>query len=568
VISRILRIAGAGLLAMAAVAQQKNAPATPVAEKWKISGVVVDAATNTPLARVQVTITPAGKQNASRSMAVEGDGRFLFDNLDPGKYSLTAERKGYLREGFDQHGQYSTSIAVGPKLKSEDLLFRLHREATISGAVTDDQNEAVRRAEVMLLEEATYNGRAILRGRANTSDEGVYHFNHLSPGKYFVAVSSEPWYAQRPVPSPRTYLKTVVDSSVREITDQQSPAANQEENPPPEQPSSSPLDVAYPITFYPAATEFDSATPIVLSSGDKFTADLNLRAVPALHLRVTNPVPNQSTNITVEARPVDQFTIGVHSTSMPLGGGVTEVNGLAPGNYILRVNSYDGKNWSSSSKEVSISADARVSTDEKDVHIPVSGVVKLEPGANLSGQTNIWLVDKASGTRHWGQVSAKNEFEIERGVPAGRYQVQVSTTGLFFKSLAATGGRVTGHTVEIGSGTAVKLTLVLSPGLAQVDGVALKDDSPAAGVLVLMIPEDAAGNPQLFRLDQSDSDGTFTIASAVPGKYTVVAIENGWNLQWINPKVIKPYLAQGVPIQVEPKGKYEIKVKVQTTGSK
>ncbi|HEV2991707.1 MAG TPA: carboxypeptidase-like regulatory domain-containing protein [Candidatus Angelobacter sp.] len=564
-IARSFRIAGIGLLAIAALAQQKTAPVIQ-AEKWKISGVVVDATSGTPLAQALVAITPAGKQNESRTKVVDEDGRFVFDNLDAGKYSLLAERKGYLREAFDQHGQYSTSIVVGPKLKSEDLLFRLHRDASISGAITDDQNEPVRRADVMLFEEATYNGRTNLRARANSNDEGVYRFTHLSPGKYFVAVSSEPWYAVRPDVRPFRVANPRIEG--QPITDQQSSVTSQEENPSSEQPSSSPLDVAYPITFYSAATEFEAATPIMLATGEKFTADLNLHAVPALHLRVTSSTPNQNPNIAVEARPVGQFTIGVRARSMPIGGGVTEVSGVAPGNYILRVNSYDGKNWSSSSKEVSISADARVSTDEKDAHIPVSGVVKLEQGGSLSGQTNIWLVDKSSGTRYWGQVSNKNEFEVERGVPAGRYQVQVSTTGLYFKDLGATGGRVTGHTVEIGSGAAVKLTVVLSPGLAQVDGIALKDDTPAAGVLVLMVPEEAAANPQLFRLDQSDSDGTFSIASAVPGKYTLVAIENGWSLQWINPKIIKPYLAQGVPIQVEPKGKYEIKVKVQTTRSK
>ena len=53
------------------------------------------------------------------------------------------------------------------------------------------------------------------------------------------------------------------------------------------------------------------------------------------------------------------------------------------------------------------------------------------------------------------------------------------------------------------------------------------------------------------------------MASVVPGKYTALALENGWKLQWTNREVLKPYLPQGVPIQVEPKGKYDIKLKVQ-----
>jgi hypothetical protein len=403
-----------------------------------------------------------------------------------------------------------------------------------------------------------------LRARANTNDEGVYHFSHLSPGKYFVAASSEPWYAQHPLAAQRrSYARTITNSSQGETNGEGKSATGQEEDGSPEPQPSSPLDVAYPITFYPAATEFEAAAPIVLSAGEKFTADLNLHAVPALHVRIASSVPVQNGNVQVEARLTGELSMPVHSQSVSIEGKFTEVSGLVPGHYLLRLNSYDGKSWSRSSKEVSISGDARVSTDEKDGYVPVSGVVKLEPGGNLSGQTNVFLFDKLSGARFWGQVSAKNEFEIERGVPPGRYQVLVSTTGFYFKTVAATPGHVTGHIVEIGSGAAVKLTVVLSEGLGRVEGVALKDETPAAGVMVLLVPKDPAAPPQLFHLDQSDSDGTFTMASVVPGKYTAIALENGWNLQWANREALKPYLPQGVPIQVEPKGKYDIKLKVQ-----
>ena len=49
----------------------------------------------------------------------------------------------------------------------------------------------------------------------------------------------------------------------------------------------------------------------------------------------------------------------------------------------------------------------------------------------------------------------------------------------------------------------------------------------------------------------------------VPGKYTVLAIADGWELNYRSPDVLKPYLSQGTPIQVQAKGKYDVKVKVQ-----
>ena len=52
--------------------------------------------------------------------------------------------------------------------------------------------------------------------------------------------------------------------------------------------------------------------------------------------------------------------------------------------------------------------------------------------------------------------------------------------------------------------------------------------------------------------NQSDSDGTFNFSRVPPGDYTIVAIENGWKLDWAKPNTMKPYLARGEQVRVEP----------------
>jgi hypothetical protein len=49
----------------------------------------------------------------------------------------------------------------------------------------------------------------------------------------------------------------------------------------------------------------------------------------------------------------------------------------------------------------------------------------------------------------------------------------------------------------------------------------------------------------------------------VPGKYTLLAIVDGWDVEWTVPKQMKPYLEKGQIVQVEPDGKYNVKVSVQ-----
>jgi hypothetical protein len=79
----------------------------------------------------------------------------------------------------------------------------------------------------------------------------------------------------------------------------------------------------------------------------------------------------------------------------------------------------------------------------------------------------------------------------------------------------------------------------------------------------VLVPQDPANNTPLFRRDQSDSDGTFTLSSVLPGQYTVIAIANGWDLEWGNPAVLQPFLKKGETVKVPAEGKLNVKVSVQ-----
>ncbi len=186
-------------------------------------------------------------------MVTGPDGRFLFKGVDRGKYSLTAQGRGFSLQAYQQHGQYSTAIAVGPGLDSENLIFRLLPDASISGMVLDEENEPVRSGEVLLFTRTAAGGpnKAVLQSRTGLDEQGRYHFGHLQPGSYVVAVIAQPWYAQDP-PGNSTNERLSVDA------DQVSnPEAT---NVAPDAPEPTPLDVTYRITYYADATDPDNAT--------------------------------------------------------------------------------------------------------------------------------------------------------------------------------------------------------------------------------------------------------------------------------------------------------------------
>src|SRR6202008_4829210 len=95
---------------------------------YRISGVVIDAATRAPVAHAELAISASGEQTKTTSGE---DGRFVFPVVEPGKYPLFAGAQGYVRKGYNQHGPSLTSVAVGSRLNSEHIILRLHRKAVI-----------------------------------------------------------------------------------------------------------------------------------------------------------------------------------------------------------------------------------------------------------------------------------------------------------------------------------------------------------------------------------------------------------------------------------------------------
>ena len=83
--------------------------------------------------------------------------------------------------------------------------------------------------------------------------------------------------------------------------------------------------------------------------------------------------------------------------------------------------------------------------------------------------------------------------------------------------------------------------------------------------MVLLAPEDPKNNEILFRRDQSDSDGTFDLANVFPGRYRLLAIENGWELEWANPAVLQAFLAKSVPLEVKSGDHLKQTVEVQSS---
>jgi hypothetical protein len=206
-----------------------------------------------------------------------------------------------------------------------------------------------------------------------------------------------------------------------------------------------------------------------------------------------------------------------------------------------------------------------ISASETRASATVSGVVKFDENLPRRSSVTLRLSSRSANEEFVMQADENGEFSLKDGsLPPDTYDLLVGQpAAAAVKTLSATGAKVNGRSLEIGEGQDVKLSVVLSRGTGQISGVAAKDGKPIDGVMVVLVPEIPEHNLMLFRRDQSDSDGSFNLNVVVPGNYSVVAIEDAWELDWFQPGVIKKYLAGGEAVHVQANSRLEVKVKVQ-----
>lgn len=499
--------------------------------KFRVSGKVVNAVNGHPLANVEVWLGNADQfETTQQKLLTREDGAFAFTVADPGKYTISAQANGFRRQGFEQHGMYSSAIVVKADLNTENIVFRLRPDARLTGTVEDDDHEPIGGATVYLFRTDTSFGltQTSLEGQTSSDDRGRYRFAHLEPGVYYLAVSASPWFSE---------LLQQADVAGASVPSQK-----------PE------FDIAYPTTFYPGVTDVASASQIALNEGEDSTADFTLSPVPALRVTVdyANATGQKPTNVQLQQR---FFNTEINAAGLRQFSedDSFEIRGAAPGRYALELNSVGASNIQSErSTLINLTEDAEVDPESASLVTPIHGVVRMPGGLKQKQQGYVRLWNSRTGEVLESTISDKGEinFATEFLIP-GTYSVY-AMNGLnsIVSSLKATGAQVAGQTVQITSGRRVELEIQMASTLSKITGMVRRDEKPVVGAMILLVPEDAEINLPKFRRDQSDSDGTFTLQDVLPGRYSVMAIEDGWDLEWANLTLLKKRLEHAKKIEI------------------
>jgi protocatechuate 3,4-dioxygenase beta subunit len=315
-----------------AVAQTRPASAQRGASVGSamVAGVVTTGPAKKPLARAIVSIAGTDILGIRQTVSDDG-GRFVFEGLAPGRFTLTAEKPGYLKTylGSSQPGRPpATPIAVINGQRLTDITIDVPRGGVIAGVVRDENGAPMASAQVSA-QLMTYSmgvrkflNATVSPGWVVTNDRGEYRLWGLPPGEYAVRAG------------PNGFGSSI-------LTDAEFKAAETQVQtgriPPP---GSVPIrQLQRGGVFYPGVSDIVTAQTIALGlSEERSGVDIVSAPVPSFNIEYTGIGPG--------GRPIQRAVVGIASVSQQslftsLGGVLFDANGrgtirgVPPGRYLL-----------------------------------------------------------------------------------------------------------------------------------------------------------------------------------------------------------------------------------------
>jgi protocatechuate 3,4-dioxygenase beta subunit len=495
-----------------------------------IGGTVVSANTGQPLKKAVVVLDPMdprGDASSQHSLTATTDaaGHFSIDHIPPGRYDLEVDRTDYLEShyGQDQPDKPGATLSLAPGQKMMDLLFRLNRMGIITGRVLDEDGDPVRRANVMVLSHTTVHGKPKIESSASdsTNDLGEYRLVDLEPGNYSILATPPPTNSERGLSQPSN---------------------------------------VYLPTYYPSTTESVRASTIEVKSGDEISGiDFVFQPKPPIrtykiHGHVSNSMtdyPDANISVTLfPRRNAEMSFIAELRQALPdAKTGDFEFKDVVPGEYVATAISFDGSKFRRARQNVDV-----VATDVDSVSliltrgIDIAGRMTLEgkSAASLSDVT-IWLFsaeEMSFGGQRDAKVQPDGSFALKE-IGDGSYELMVRSKcqECYVKSATANDVDVLADGIQITSGAGpAPLAVVYSSNTGTVSGaVTAKDDLPAPGAMVVLIPDATSHlKPNQYKTSTTDQYGRFEIRGVPPGHYNAFAWEKVSDDAYGDPEFLKP----------------------------
>lgn len=552
-VMRRAALAPAFLLVMSAfVPGQQTVEASP--DRAVIEGSVINAQNGRGVPRANVVLRNVRKPAWAKSVRCDGVGHFVFKDLDPGVYRLSADRQSFFSDV--RHAAFQTRIEVAAGDHRADLVVRLMPTAVVTGQVVDENSDAMQHVQVKLLARNYRQGRMVLdtEGLGLTDDQGIYRIYDVRPGNYYILAEITPELQAKG-------LQVIATTGIVGLLE----AAGTGEAPPER-------DIAFTPLFFPGTSNFLEAQALPVAPGDALHASFIFTTMPSVSIKgkVTNGLTGApALNPSVSASWSEYLEGYARDVRISPKDGTFEVRGLAPGLYTLRASfGVDDSNYTA---QQTVIVGPHGTDNVLLVALPdseVAGSVRLDdppPTGNPLIRFAVEFQDKETAARSNASAAPPGLQFLAKMHPGDHYLV--SARGLpqdyYLKAV-----RVSGHEVErnnvVVSDRHGAMELELSPNGAHIDGLVFDEqDQPVSGAVVLVPEEAKRGFIDLFRKTGANSKGAFTLRGVPPGSYKLLAFDDvDLDELMAHPELVKQFGDKGETVIVAEKGGYSVPLKI------
>lgn len=500
-----------------------------------MQGRVVNSENGQPIRAALVQLV--GSQ--TRAALTSTDGSFRFEGLADGDVLLMVRKPGYFSpQEYRPQSVGPQQVHLSPDLPPIEL--KLYPEAVIFGRVTNENGRPLEGMGVELRRMGTKRTANVSGGlpSAITNENGEYRIAELRGGSYLISVS------------PQANIEPI-SSFFRASTKR----------------------TGYPTYFYPSVTDGALATPVHLTPGKQFQADIRMARQPLYRITGSVTGARGETQIIV-------FAIGQHSLK-PAAGSVLPpglanfvLEGVPPGSYLLGAvqpaqNGESGEKLGVIGIEVTQDVEAALIALSEDQMVPVrfryeyakSGdVAAAGIGASLTlMRTDLPLAYGVKVATLTAKPEAPEEgYGVKIGQGTYRLNLVQQTNRCVASVTSGTTDLLKEDLVVPAGGAIEPIEVVVRDDCARVGGTVTKDSRPVTG-RVLLLPEEAVRRGVAT---VANSDGLFQIFGLVPGKYLAVALEDGDDLEPDDPDTLTRVKSLATAVELEPSGSASLKLEL------
>jgi len=584
-------------------------PAQQQAPKARIEGIVLRSGTGEAVTRARVTLTlnspprgatspatpnpatppPAGArggvvpQKTIAPVVTDDQGKFAFQDLDEGSYTLQILANGYVSLNYGQRyaGGPGTAIPLKAGQDLKDLAVNLTPAGNISGRIRDRSDQPLVDVPLQLLRysydaqgQRTYQTVSTAR----TNDHGDYRMYWITPGRYYLMAGS-------------------TGTSASPILAMMAAMAGGSSN-------SNEVPVTMGYAFYPGVSDIGNARPIDLQPGAEL-GPINItltRKPPTFRIRGrvidsrTGRPPAKASVAAIVRTPglalsgaLDEITMGIPNSNFNPATGSLEIRGVLPGNYVV-IASLQDPSVGPAPGVGGLPQPAGVSNGMTTVTVSdsdVDGVViTVVPAATLPGRLRVdgqqqlpvtmdrmrlqlVLLNPTApprpGSPSGGSaaLNADGTFRFA-GIAQGDYRMvvlalgpiptangQPGFPGVYLKEARFEGVDILNAPLRVSGSVSGTLDVVVGVSNGQVSGI-LSDrrSQPVPVTQVVLVPNRSRERTDLYKTATTDANGHFVIFGITPGDYKLFSWEALEPYGWFDPDVMAQAETRGSAVHV------------------